>query len=251
MSCLPRLAVGPVHRGHDCRAVQWALLDLFDRLGLRVQSFLSRACLQEMEASTAITGAAPRHLDTWLMTAETCRERFLRAARQSDLAVVEGSFAEESPDVQPDEAIGGRLATLCQWLGLPRLGIVDMPNLVGCAAGARRPRGRCVADRSRLLPPRFLSLADDSRIAVGNSGARRPGGELRVADGNRRIRGGASAAAPSCAGSLASRFSDMPGRNGCSPWPKRRRGRRPQRGAAPRPMRRGTVPGPAGKSRRT
>jgi cobyrinic acid a,c-diamide synthase len=144
MSCLPRLAVGPIHRGVDSRPVLWALLDVLDRLGLRVQTFFSRACLEEVEATTAITGAAPRHLDSWLMTAEQCRERFRRACRKSDLAVVQGCFAEDFEQDSSlgafDEANGSCLTTLCKWLGLPRLGVIDLPALAGSELPARKPQ---------------------------------------------------------------------------------------------------------------
>ncbi len=139
MSSLPRLAVGSVQRGLDRRAVVWGLLDLFDRLGLRVQGFQSRGCLQELEAATAITGIAPRHLDSWLMTAEVCREAFVRAARISDLSVVEGSFADEPDCGEFGEAAGSRLSALSRWLAMPRLGIIDMPSLSGGEAPERRP----------------------------------------------------------------------------------------------------------------
>ncbi|HEV2973190.1 MAG TPA: hypothetical protein VGY55_24705 [Pirellulales bacterium] len=134
MSPLPRLAVGSIQPDLDCRAIFWALLDVFDRIGLRVQSFLSRACLQELEAATTITGTSPRHLDSWLMTAEACRERFLRTARVCDLSIVEGTFADDSRG-----EMGSRLSTLSRWLALPRLGIVDMPSLSGCQVPAERP----------------------------------------------------------------------------------------------------------------
>ena len=139
MSCLPRLAVGPVQRGVDCRPVLWALLDVLDRLGLRVQSFFSRACLEEVEAATAITGAAPRHLDSWLMNTEQCRERFWRASRRCDLSVVQGCFADDSAAQQSIEPAGSQLATLCKWLALPRLGVIDLPSLAGCELPTRRP----------------------------------------------------------------------------------------------------------------
>ncbi len=144
MSCLPRLAVGPVHRGVDCRPVLWALLDVLDRLGLRVQSFFSRACLEEVEAATAITGAAPRHLDSWLMNAEQCRDRFWRASRTCDLSIVQGCFADEpesslTPRVGVNEPAGSQLPTLCKWLVLPRLGVIDLPSLSGCELPTRRP----------------------------------------------------------------------------------------------------------------
>jgi cobyrinic acid a,c-diamide synthase len=139
MCSLPRLAVGSVKQGLDCRAVVWGLLDVFDRLGLRVQGFQSRGCLQELEAATAITGIAPRHLDSWLMTAETCRDHFLRAARASQLSVVDGSFFDEPQRYEADAIAGSRLSTLCNWLALPRLGIIDMPSLAGCQVPERRP----------------------------------------------------------------------------------------------------------------
>src|SRR6516164_4102151 len=112
MSCLPRLAVGPIHRGVDSRPVLWALLDVLDRLGLRVQTFFSRACLEAVEAATAITGTTPRHLDSWLMTAEQCRERFRRASRKFDVSIVQGCFADNLDDSSSDseQPDGSRLA---------------------------------------------------------------------------------------------------------------------------------------------
>lgn len=139
MSFLPRLAVGSVQEESDCRAVLWGLLDLFDRCSLRVQTFLSRGCLQRLEAATVITGMAPRHLDSWLMTAEACRERFLRAARMANLSVVEGSFADGADFDDEGEPAGSRLSTLCRWLGLPRLGVIDLSNMAGFEVPANRP----------------------------------------------------------------------------------------------------------------
>ncbi|HKD36548.1 MAG TPA: hypothetical protein VKB78_07095 [Pirellulales bacterium] len=143
MSFLPRLAVGSVQEKGDCRAVLWGLLDLFDRAGLRVQTFLSRGCLQRLEAATVVTGIAPRHLDSWLMTAEACRERFVRAARLAELSVVEGSFADGADYgdsyEESGEPAGSRLSTLCRWLGLPRLGVIDLSSIGGFEAPPRKP----------------------------------------------------------------------------------------------------------------
>jgi cobyrinic acid a,c-diamide synthase len=139
MSFLPRLAVGSVQDNGDCRAVLWGLLDLFDRCELRVQTFLSRGCLQRLEAATVVTGIAPRHLDSWLMTAEACRERFVRAARLADLSVVEGSFADGADYDDSGEPAGSRLSTLCRWLGLPRLGVIDLSNIAGFEVPSSMP----------------------------------------------------------------------------------------------------------------
>jgi cobyrinic acid a,c-diamide synthase len=96
-----------------------------------------------LEAATVVTGIAPRHLDSWLMPAEACRERFLRAARLADLSVVEGIFADgadydDVADVGSGQPAGSRLSTLCRWLGLPRLGVIDLSRVNGFEAPARR-----------------------------------------------------------------------------------------------------------------
>ena len=57
----------------------------------------------------------------------------MRGSKTSDVALVEGSFA-------PRENAGGSLATLCQWLNLPRLAMSDVRLLGGCCLPAR-PEG--------------------------------------------------------------------------------------------------------------
>src|SRR5271155_3921394 len=68
MSRFPRLAVGTLQPGVDATAITWALMDSLESVGLRVQSFLSRACFAPRDGATAITGLSPRHLDSWLMS---------------------------------------------------------------------------------------------------------------------------------------------------------------------------------------
>src|SRR5205085_12000182 len=121
MPCLPRLAVGTVEAGAPGTAVIWALLDRLERAGLSVQCFLSQACFRPVEGAPAITGLGVRHLDSWMMSRDTCRAVFLRGASFSDVAFVEGSFASPSDFSGP----GGSLATLCDWLVLPSLAVVD------------------------------------------------------------------------------------------------------------------------------
>lgn len=134
MSTLPRLALGTVQPRVDASAITWALLDLLDAAELRVQSFLSRACFVPREGATTITGHPPRHLDSWLMSPELCREVFLRGMRHADLAVVEGSFGGNHGPCQ-----GGSLDALCQSLELPRLAIIDVSQVSDCDFPARPP----------------------------------------------------------------------------------------------------------------
>jgi len=128
MARLPRLALGTIQRDADSQAIFWALLEAFRRSGVQVQGFLSQArCPRSPDASER-TGPGPRHLDSWLMTPESCRDVFFRGLRAADLALVEGSFTSAGDG----DSAGGKLDPLCDWLDLPRLAIVDARRLGAC-----------------------------------------------------------------------------------------------------------------------
>lgn len=137
MSQLPRLAVGTIQKGADGATLAWALMDALEQVGQRVQSFFSRACFAPLDGATAITGQGPRHLDTWLMSPDLCRDVLVRGSKSSDIALVEGRFAEA---LAPEDLPGGDLAMLCDWLDLPRLAIVDASQLSCCQLPARPAR---------------------------------------------------------------------------------------------------------------
>lgn len=130
MSHLPRLAVGSVQSGVDPRPILWALIEVLRREGLQVQTFLSRATFSGYRETATVTGLNPHHLDSWLMSAETCREVLVRGSRAADIAVVHGKF---STALDAAEAAGGTLETLCEWLDLPRLAVVDVSSWGPCA----------------------------------------------------------------------------------------------------------------------
>lgn len=128
MSQIPRLAVGSFQPGVNPQACLWALMEALHSRGVHVQSFLSRACFPRHAGAASITGLATRHLDSWLMPREVCRELFVRGAKLADLALVEGRFG--SPDEEGVQ--GGRLDVLCQWLELPRVAVLDVGQLGPC-----------------------------------------------------------------------------------------------------------------------
>ncbi len=106
----------------------WALLESFRRRSIRVQSFVARACFPEHPAATAITGLKLRYLDSWLMDEAVCRELFAHGSQLGDLSLVEGEFP------RPDAAgggLGGELETLCRWLRLPRIVLLDASRIAG------------------------------------------------------------------------------------------------------------------------
>ncbi len=142
MSILPRLAVGTIQPEADSQAILWALLDALEQEGVRTQTFLSRACFIPHDGVAAITGSVPRHLDSWLMSREVCRQAFLRKAATADLAVVEGRFDQAVSNKQ-----GGSLDTLCNWLDLPRIAIVDAAQLNHCRLPDRPIADAVLLDR--------------------------------------------------------------------------------------------------------
>ncbi len=125
MSRLPRLAVGTIQPEAEGQTILWAFLEALRRTGVQVQSFLSRACFPKYDGATAVTGTAPRHLDSWLMSPELCRELFVRGTQGADLAVVEGQFDTALANDDP----GGKLEPLCRWLNLPRLVALDAARI--------------------------------------------------------------------------------------------------------------------------
>ncbi|MDZ4821465.1 MAG: hypothetical protein SGJ20_21085 [Planctomycetota bacterium] len=139
MSAVPRIAVGTVQQQSDSQAVLWGLMELLNRSGVRIQSYRSQATFAPVDAATSITGVASRHLDSWLMSPQQCRDILSRSSRNIDLALVDGQLdAHDVPaELEPE---GGRLEPLCNWLGIPRLAVIDVSALQHCQLPARPRR---------------------------------------------------------------------------------------------------------------
>jgi cobyrinic acid a,c-diamide synthase len=156
MSILPRLAVGTIQPEADLQPIVWGLLDALEQDGVRTQTFLSRSYFLPCDGAAAISSNTPRHLDSWLMTPELCRQSFLRTAATAELAIVEGRYdqavlnqrAALSEPLSGLAAIkGGSLDTLCQWLDLPRIAVVDTKLLNHCQLPPRPTADRLLLDR--------------------------------------------------------------------------------------------------------
>ena len=152
MSTLARLAVGSLQPGVDPQVAIWALREGLGRNGIQVQSYLSRACFPRNPAETSLTGLTVRHLDSWLMSPEICRDIFVRGARTADLAIVEGRFG---PAADRD-LLGGKLEPLCEWLDLPQIVILDVSKIGHC----------CLPDRPDRADALFLDKVGDAEEAA-------------------------------------------------------------------------------------
>jgi cobyrinic acid a,c-diamide synthase len=134
MSRLGRLAIGTIQPGVDAALLIWAILAALESRALRVQHFASRACFAPHDGAKSITGQATRHLDTWLLEPEGCRRVFERGAIGADFALVEGRFDSAMNEA---EQVGGKLATLAEWLDLPCVAIVDACQIRDCSLPGR------------------------------------------------------------------------------------------------------------------
>ena len=123
------------------RTVLWALLEVLRREGRQVQSFCSRARFTGNEGLAAITGLNPRHLDSWLMTPEVCRELFIRGMTGCDLGLIEGRCAHRP---ERPAGAGGQLEALWDWLDLPVVSVLDVAQARQCSLPPRPQRAdRC------------------------------------------------------------------------------------------------------------
>lgn len=143
MHGLPRLAVGTIQSGVDAVAVLWGLMDVLAERGVDSQHFLSRGCFVPLHGSPPGGGRSVRYLDSWLMAPDICRELFVHGSRTCDLALVEGHFSPTGGDTAEgdgtaardgtaEEQPGGNLDALCEWLGLPRVVVLDVGRLDDC-----------------------------------------------------------------------------------------------------------------------
>lgn len=129
MSRTLRVAIGSVQPAAETQFMTWALLRALCSAGMAAQHFLSRACFVPFDGATPAAGRPSRHLDSWLMSPGDCGQAFLRGNAASEFSLVEGRFpAAEGLARLP----GGDLETLCQWLDLPRLAVVDVTRLSSC-----------------------------------------------------------------------------------------------------------------------
>ncbi|HEX3871367.1 MAG TPA: hypothetical protein VHV77_13070 [Pirellulales bacterium] len=128
MSRLPRLAIGTVQPDVVAHELSWGLMSALNRRGVQVQHFHSRCCFGGVEGALPATGISSRHLDSWLMGSQLCRELFERGSRDSDLSIVDGC----GPGTRAWGAEGGQVDPLCRWLDLPKLAVLDVAMFSDC-----------------------------------------------------------------------------------------------------------------------
>lgn len=126
MTRLPRLALATPPDSREPAAACIAMLAGMTGAGWRVQHFRARARPLGEGVVDDVTGLPGRHLDSWLMPSETCREVFARGCKQADLALVEGTLFDHPRQrycVTGDHP--GRLSAIAEELDLPTIALVS------------------------------------------------------------------------------------------------------------------------------
>ncbi len=134
MYFLPRLAIGTVQPCADDHSLLVALIHQLCQHEIEVQAFLSQAHFGRKLDVAAIGRPFVRHLDSWLMSEEICREIFWYGSSSCDLAIVEGTFS----CTQKTQS-AANLDQLCEWLDLPAIAVVDASRLDQTGLPAKPP----------------------------------------------------------------------------------------------------------------
>jgi cobyrinic acid a,c-diamide synthase len=132
MSHLPRIAVGTIQAQARREPVLFALLAALHAEGFEPALFRAASCLAAHDPARSLTGSGSRHLDSWAMTRSGCLRTIARAGAHAGVGIVEGAFDRAAPPLDPDSPRGSSLDTLCDWLDLPRIAVVDVSRLDPC-----------------------------------------------------------------------------------------------------------------------
>jgi cobyrinic acid a,c-diamide synthase len=138
MRHLPRLAVGTVQPQARREPLLWGLLAGLYELDTSPVLFRSSCKLSGGDPQRGITGGSARHLDSWAMSPRAAVHTLDRATGPRELAIVEGEF--EPSQVTRTTPPASRLETLCDWLEVPRIAIVDVTKLAQCVLPPRPAR---------------------------------------------------------------------------------------------------------------
>lgn len=129
---LKRIMVAGTHSGVGKTTVALGIMSILSRSGYKVQGFKAGPDYIDISHHEAATGNISRNLDTWMMSDDSCRELFLRSARNADISIIEGVMGLYDGSLDGGES--GSSAYLARILNAPVILVVDVKGMAQSAA---------------------------------------------------------------------------------------------------------------------
>jgi len=129
---VPRLMIGATQSGVGKTTISLGLMAALRKRGLRVQGFKAGPDYIDASHHTFVTGRPSRNLDTWMMSNDVVCELFARAARDTDIAVIEGVMGLYDAVTGVDER--GSSAHLAKALRCPVVLVINAASMARSAA---------------------------------------------------------------------------------------------------------------------
>jgi cobyrinic acid a,c-diamide synthase len=127
-----RIVVAGTGSGAGKTTVTLGLMKAFADSGLRVQGFKCGPDYIDPTYHTAATGTSSRNLDSWMTSADTVRETFIRASEGADISVIEGVMGLY--DGKDPLSNTGSTAEIAMLTDSPVLLVVDVRSMARSAA---------------------------------------------------------------------------------------------------------------------
>ena len=129
---IPRLVIGGTSSGIGKTTITAGLIAALRERGLRVQPFKCGPDYIDPSYHSLAAGQACRNLDSWMLSRESLIELFTHAARDVNIAVVEGVMGLY--DGRNGLESAGSTAEIARWLQAPLILVMDVAKMSGSAA---------------------------------------------------------------------------------------------------------------------
>jgi cobyrinic acid a,c-diamide synthase len=124
--------IGGTSSGVGKTTITAGLIAAFRERGMRVQPFKCGPDYIDPGYLTLAAGLPCRNLDSWMLSPESLIELFTHAAREADIAVVEGVMGLY--DGRNGLESAGSTAEIARWLHAPVILVMDVAKMSGSAA---------------------------------------------------------------------------------------------------------------------